>query len=1035
MSNIYGNIREAIRDNTLSRIAKRGSGLRANPSFNLPGTNTGYSGDTVIRKTRDGSVRHGIKYGNEWFYRKYTKSGDDEFDITELIGVERIESKIFKSSLYGGKGWQIAKDDKGHFTLEIDNIIARRSMRIWELIINRLRAHNGTVIVGSSAKVESYTELTYNTFVLKFENETSNAPSQPFKAGDIIASKRFWFNRAYNPDGTANFDEFKSGAEAIQIIATVNSIGTDKDATKITVTLDMDETYGNMAKGLDFVRVASSDTKRQGLVVISSDGNEQADEDNNGVPFIDVYGGLVTYQNFLSALDGDPDYVKVRIGKLDALTGNTDEYGVWTKVIHLVGSAVEGANNIHSGTRAQFNALTSTITDTYHVGDIWIMTDEQSNIYSWNPDGVDVVGVPNGAFGTPSQYLTVGIEYTIKTYAGSDDFTNVGAPNNNNGTTFRATGAYPYVGANYTWEASTLTQYWVDNTNESVILGHRDVVDFGGETWLDPIANQITVLEKSRAYDALEIFTKEHTDLLLEASTWGVSSTDYVNAYNAVVSYMAGISWEVRVDGGRNPVKNWTTPVDGSVWISTWGTLYDEYANLKSDIKIQIDAQVYTDANGRLYKAPSTGVAGLFAGSTHLGYHNGAGVWNTYMDNSGQLYCIGALGTALWWKPADTALYIGDVGSGGAYLKAIASTAQIQFFDDSNVNVMSLGSDLIGNHGGVDLKHYGMVYKKINTGNNVGVSTVHSELYSQTTKHLGGLSSLVSMTTDILTPDFSTLDIMSAFKGYAYGAVASGDYVAGGQFRGTSVGAGNGVGVHSTGSWAGVLGIGGLYGVYSSGTLYVNGKIETNGNLELGNVLYPGGQTSKFLDYDVPTTKFTFNDDLYIGGNLTLSGTVDGVDVSALKALTDNMNGHGFLVYLTSSTSFDDETKTLIWTRDWEDSFGASECFGTSGTTFTCRYTGRYHLSVNLTFNAISLTATVIKISIVTTGGTREFWIDPEKDFTSVSGYSTYSISSDFEMTSGNSAYVTVQVATSTATILNGLAKSTFSGHLTGIDS
>ena len=47
---------------------------------------------------------------------------------------------------------------------------------------------------------------------------------------------------------------------------------------------------------------------------------------------------------------------------------------------------------------------------------------------------------PQSAISTP---LTIGVTYTIYDYYGSDDFTNVGAPNNNIGTSFVATGTTP----------------------------------------------------------------------------------------------------------------------------------------------------------------------------------------------------------------------------------------------------------------------------------------------------------------------------------------------------------------------------------------------------------------------------------------------------------------------------------------------------------------------------------------------------------------------------------------------------------------
>jgi len=63
-----------------------------------------------------------------------------------------------------------------------------------------------------------------------------------------------------------------------------------------------------------------------------------------------------------------------------------------------------------------------------------------------------------------------------------------------------------------------------------------------------------------------------------------------------------------------------------------------------------VDDKVFTNALGRITKAPTPGTtAGLYLGSTNLGYYNG-GTWRTYMDNTGLFYLTGSNnGNALLW--------------------------------------------------------------------------------------------------------------------------------------------------------------------------------------------------------------------------------------------------------------------------------------------------------------------------------------------------------------------------------------------------
>jgi len=73
-------------------------------------------------------------------------------------------------------------------------------------------------------------------------------------------------------------------------------------------------------------------------------------------------------------------------------------------------------------------------------------------------------------------------------------------------------------------------------------------------------------------------------------------------------------------------------------------------ANSASISASAVDDKVFTNALGRITKAPTPGsTAGLYLGSTNLGYYNG-GTWRTYMDNTGLFYLTGSNnGNALLW--------------------------------------------------------------------------------------------------------------------------------------------------------------------------------------------------------------------------------------------------------------------------------------------------------------------------------------------------------------------------------------------------
>ena len=75
-------------------------------------------------------------------------------------------------------------------------------------------------------------------------------------------------------------------------------------------------------------------------------------------------------------------------------------------------------------------------------------------------------------------------------------------------------------------------------------------------------------------------------------------------------------------------------------------------ANTANATAIAVDGKVFTDANGKIIKAPSTGIAGLYLGSEYLGFHNGNGLvtgWKTYMANNGNFFLSGTGANGLSW--------------------------------------------------------------------------------------------------------------------------------------------------------------------------------------------------------------------------------------------------------------------------------------------------------------------------------------------------------------------------------------------------
>jgi len=97
-----------------------------------------------------------------------------------------------------------------------------------------------------------------------------------------------------------------------------------------------------------------------------------------------------------------------------------------------------------------------------------------------------------------------------------------------------------------------------------------------------------------------------------------------------------------------NAVTSGSTAATNAV---TSGSLFAANAATSASLSASaVDDKVFTNALGRITKTPTPGsTAGLYLGSTNLGYYNG-GTWRTYMDNTGLFYLTGSNnGNALLW--------------------------------------------------------------------------------------------------------------------------------------------------------------------------------------------------------------------------------------------------------------------------------------------------------------------------------------------------------------------------------------------------
>lgn len=203
---------------------------------------------------------------------------------------------------FGGGGWRI-QEQAGYvgWTGTLDNLFVRGSLTVYELIINQIRATNGSLFVSSAARVKQVDTLGGGNYTLHLEGEDSGDTGyiHPFALDDLLIAQRRDAG-ATTGSGIFIYRSF------VQVTAVV-----DNDTVQVSLL------GGSTApqQGFDYVRFGNtSDTNRQGHIYLTAD--------DASAPFIGIRDGV-------SSLAGwaDPSKEKVRIGRLDGrspFAGETD---------------------------------------------------------------------------------------------------------------------------------------------------------------------------------------------------------------------------------------------------------------------------------------------------------------------------------------------------------------------------------------------------------------------------------------------------------------------------------------------------------------------------------------------------------------------------------------------------------------------------------------------------------------------------------------------------------------------------------------
>lgn len=203
---------------------------------------------------------------------------------------------------FAGSGWRMALES-GNANLSVDNLWVRKAMTVYELIINKIRATNGSLWVTDAVEITGSLPVGGTVYACFIDTDDNNI-SIPFVVNDVVRCQK-WTGRG---------------------IKYYSAVVTYLDIYGEYFYVDIIEGVSIPENADVIVRVGNTtDTTRQGSIYLTA-------SDSNA-PYLDVMDG-VTSVSFSGK-------TKVRLGKLagitDAVFGALSGYGLYAENAYLTG--------------------------------------------------------------------------------------------------------------------------------------------------------------------------------------------------------------------------------------------------------------------------------------------------------------------------------------------------------------------------------------------------------------------------------------------------------------------------------------------------------------------------------------------------------------------------------------------------------------------------------------------------------------------------------------------------------------------------
>ena len=300
--------------------------------------------DMFLRKDIDdvahGNIHFDKKIGSSIFIDDWggkgweiTEKGASIFDSgrirSDLYIGNRVGSPTFASGFPNGWGWDLApykrynaaEVEETKWRLELDDLIVRGKLRVYEMIISQLRGENDNFIFAGQMEVAYYDEVTQRIYLDTGKGKLYN----PFRPGDILMMQRFGGMPTEENDyqvikqyelqvADVGIGPLSDGEERLDWITFKNFVGS----------------FSDIADGDVLTRADSvTDSTRKGIVKITT-------IDEVGAPYMDVVYGMKT---------NPLDNIKTRFGNLTGIRTKsgidlTGQWGLYAKGAFIENSTI-----------------------------------------------------------------------------------------------------------------------------------------------------------------------------------------------------------------------------------------------------------------------------------------------------------------------------------------------------------------------------------------------------------------------------------------------------------------------------------------------------------------------------------------------------------------------------------------------------------------------------------------------------------------------------------------------------------------------